>query len=177
MARREMTDQRDALLQELKHSETQFASMVAEALDERIRHLEAVLLGGPHAGHPGLRPGAPGGPLWAPASRSGTPPPRAVTPPPLPLPPPMLAGAQEHLAAQAPAQRGSPDPAGNPNPTARPPARRLLLAGGSALVRPASVAGAKEPAAVERQAARATQAAGSALAAAVAETAREVRAC
>ncbi|KAK9834159.1 hypothetical protein WJX81_003591 [Elliptochloris bilobata] len=48
---REMTDQRDALLQELKHSETQFASMVAEALDERIRHLEAVLLGAPHAPH------------------------------------------------------------------------------------------------------------------------------
>ena len=164
-----MTDQRDALLQELKHSETQFAGMVAEALDERIRHLEAVLLGAPAGGHPVLRPGGPGAPLWASPSRSGTPPPRfgtppprAVTPPPLPLPPAMLAGAQE------PVPRGVADPAQNPNPTARPPARRLLLAGGGALVRPSSLARAKGP-----QTAAAAEAAGSALAAVVAEGARE----
>ena len=114
-ARREMTDQRDALLQELKHSETQFAGMVAEALDVRIRHLEAVLLGAPAGDHPALRPGAPGPPLWASSSRTGTPPPRfgtppprAMTPPPLPLPPAMLAGAQESV------QRGPGRPCSEP---------------------------------------------------------------
>jgi len=148
-ARREMTDQRDALLQELKHSETQFAGMVAEALDERIRHLETVL---PRPGsHPALASGAGGAraatnPGSTPAPAPEAPPPRAVTPPPLPLPPATAAALASVQGPGAP--EGQAEVACSPAHAA-PMLRRRAPSAGS-FVRPASVAAPAAPSAPAR---------------------------
>lgn len=174
-ARREMTDQRDALLQELKHSETQFAGMVAEALDERIRHLETVLLGrAPPRGalpRPGSHPalasaagdaGAGADGARAAANRERTlaqapeaPPPRAVTPPPLPLPPATVAALASVQGPGAPGDQH--EVTCSPAPAA-PPLRRRAPSS-SSFVRPASVAAPAAASAPARAAAAAAVAA------------------